>query len=151
MKKLTTYINLTKEEITGLLAGTNNSLTISTQTYPELDQFEQGYWKFHSPWGNPGDELLVKEPYKITRLCQDATGYFATIEYQDGTSVVFPVATPLALTAKDTFISAENIPNSLIRCKLLIQDVQLAVDGNSWVFVVKTVKDTKPETPKNTF
>lgn len=136
--KLTRYL-LSPAKIAELIAGKGGSITLSTTPHAmELAEMEPQYWRFHSPWGNPGDLVWALENYRIDRVCQNAEGYTVTVKFEDQSELSSPSLSPMAVTAKGTFISGSGgVPDLAIRVKLVIQDVQIV--GDDWVFTVAMV------------
>lgn len=133
--KLTKY-QFPASKVKELLDARGGTVTLSTTPYAvELSAMESQYWRFHSPWGNPGDKVYALENYRIERVCQSADGYTITVKFEDGEEISSSSTTPMAITAKDTFISgAGAVPDIAIRLKMIIQDVQ--VDEDNWVFTM---------------
>lgn len=130
-----TKFELPLSEITPLLDANGGTLKLSPTPYlNELASMEQQYWKYHSPWGNPGDKLYVLEKFRVERLCQSADGYKVTYKYEDEREVSVSSPVPVAITAKGTMISGVNMPDTAIRLKLVIQDVQMT--GDNWIFTL---------------
>lgn len=133
--KLTKY-KFSLDKITEIIEGRGGQVSLSTTPYAvELAEMEQQYWRFHSPWGNPGDKVYALENYRIDKVCQTANGYYITIKFEDGQTVTVKSNTPMAITAKDSFISSDGaVPDIAIRLRMIIQDVQLV--GDNWVFTM---------------
>ena len=86
------------------------------------------------------------ENFRIDRVCQSATGYTITVKFEDGGKLVSKSSSPMAITAKDTFLSSTGaVPDIAIRLKMIIQDVQVV--GDDWVFTM--VLENTEETTEN--
>lgn len=137
LKKRTIAITLTQEELGLLLTNSGGQIKLATAPYQELNDFDNIYWAFHNPWGLPGDELVVQEEYRIAKVCQTLDGYSVTVQYRDDTTRVFDSKITMALTPKGSWIQSKDMPDFLVRCRLLIQ--QVTMTDNSWFFTVVTL------------
>jgi hypothetical protein len=129
----------TNDVVTSLITNNGGTVTESTSGHPELNDMSSLYWKFHSPLGVPGDLILVPEPYKIDKVCQERTGFTVNITYQyDGSAFSFESAYAVPLTAEGVWLSNQS-PTDIraIRLKLLIQEIN--VINQDWVFTVARI------------
>ena len=135
----TTRFQFALAKVTELLQGNGGVVTLSTTPYAvELAEMEPQYWRFHSPWGNPGDIVHALENYRIERVCQSADGYMVTVKFEDDEEVGTESTIPMAITAKGVFIPGSGaVPDLAIRLKMVIQDVQIA--GDNWVFTMAVI------------
>ena len=135
VKKQIFTMELTDAVIQEIIQNGGGEIHISTSEYQDLNSLDTQYWKFHSPYGVPGDELIVLEDYAIREFSQTSHGFFATLEYRDGSTIKKRSRTPLAITPQGNWLRANTMPTFFPRCSLLVQDVQLAVDCSCWIFV----------------
>lgn len=130
-----TRIELPLNEVKNLLENNGGDLSLGlTPALNSLASMEKQYWKFHSPWGNPGDKLYILEKFRVDRLCQSADGYMVTYKFEDGEEIQIASVTPVAITAKGQWLPGTQAPDAAIRLKMVIQDVQVTSD--SWVFTL---------------
>lgn len=135
-----TRFELPLAKVQGLLENNGGDLSLSLTPYlNDLASMETQYWKYHSPWGNPGDKVYILEKFRVERLCQSADGYMVTYKFEDGAEVQVPSNIPVAVTAKNNWLAGSSAPEGAIRLKMVIQDVQ--VTGEDWVFTLAKVAD----------
>lgn len=130
-----TRIELPISKVQNLLDNGGGDLSLSlTPHLTELSSMEQQYWKYHTPWGNPGDKVHVLEKYRIDRMCTTVDGYVITYAFEDGTEIQTNSNIPVAITPKGQWLPGTNAPDAAIRLKMVIQDVQIT--GEDWVFTL---------------
>lgn len=130
-----TRFELPLDKIKGLIENGGGDLPLGVTPFlNDLSSMEKQYWKFHSPWGNPGDKLYILEKFRVDRLCQSADGYMVTYKFEDGEEIQVASTVPVAITAKGQWLPGTQAPDSAIRLKMVIQDVQIT--GDSWVFTL---------------
>lgn len=139
-----TKFELPISKVQEILADGGGTIALPTTPYAvDLATMESQYHKYHTPWGQPGDKVYILERYRITKMCTlPDSKYILTIEYEDGTEKQVPNNVPVALTAKNAWISGANAPDYAIRLKMVIQDVQMT--GDSWLFTL--APETSDET-----
>ena len=144
--KLTKY-PFPAAKVAELLSCKGGQVTLSTTPYAtEPATMGPRYWRDHPPGGNPGDKVYGLEDVRIDRGCQSATGYAITVKFEDGGKIVSKSSSPMAITAKDTFLSSTGaVPDIAIRLKMIIQDIQVV--GDDWVFTM--VLENAEETTEN--
>lgn len=136
IKKQVLTMVLTNTVIQDILQSSGGTIHLSTSLYPDLDTVDPQYWKFHSPFGYPGDELIILEDYAVREAGQNNTGFYAVIEYKDGLQIKKNVSAPTAITPTGSWLNANTMPVCYSRCRVLIQDIQMAPDNSEWMFIV---------------
>ena len=136
VKKQTLTMVLTNVVIQEIMQSSGGVIHLSNSLYPDLDTVDTQYWKFHSPFGAPGDELIILEDYAIREVGQNSNGFYAIIEYKDGLQVKKAIGAPAAINPKGSWLNANTMPTCYSRCKVLIQDIQMAPDNSEWLFIV---------------
>lgn len=151
VKKQLIKLVLTDSVIQELLQNKGGEVKINTSLYPDLNTVEQQYWKFHTPYGVPGDELLILEDYAIREVSQTAEGYFIVIEYRDGSKVKKQVSYCTSVTPKDCWLTANTMPCCYSRLHAVIQDIQMSVDNTQWIYVISQIVENTEESSNTNY
>jgi hypothetical protein len=136
VEKNITFLNTVSSIVEDLISNSGGTIRESTNKYTGLNEISDNYWKYHTPYGVQGDEIILREDYRFTKICQTTKGYTITVEYRSGETVSFEQDRSYPLTPDGTFISSESMPQWASRLVVVITDVQMSVDNTEWIFTV---------------
>lgn len=136
VKKQIFKLILTDPVVQEILQNGGGEIRINTSLYPDLNSIDQEYWKYHSPYGSPGDELIILEDYAIREVGQTSAGFYTVLEYRDGTQIKRPSRVAGTITPKNCFLNASSMPSCFSRITALIQDIEMSIDNSQWIFII---------------
>lgn len=136
VKKQVYKLVLTDAVVQEILQNGGGEVRVNTTLYPDLNTIDQEYWKFHSPYGSPGDELILLEDFAVREVAQNSEGFYTVVEYKDGTQIKRQSRAPMSLTPKGCWLNACSMPTCFSRVTALIQDVQMSIDNSQWIFTI---------------
>lgn len=136
VKKQVYKLILTDSVVQEILQSGGGEVRISTAQFPDLNTVDQEYWKFHSPYGQPGDELIILEDYAIRKISQTSKGFYTTIEYKDGMTVEKQSRVACAITPEGCWINANAMPTCFSRLQAVIQSIDMSIDNSQWIFII---------------
>lgn len=136
VKKQVFKLVLTDTVVQEILQNGGGEIRVNTSVYPDLNTVDQEYWKFHTPYGLPGDELVILEDYAIREVSQTSDGFYTVIEYKDGTRIRQQSRVSAAITPKGCWLTANTMPACFSRVNAVIQSVDMSIDNTQWIYII---------------
>lgn len=136
VKKQVYKLILTDSVVQELIQNGGGEVRVNTALFPDLNTIDQEFWMYHTPYGLPGDELIILEDYAIREVSQTSDGFYTIIEYKDGTRIKKQSRTPASITPKGCWLNANTMPTCFSRINALVQDINMSVDNSQWIYTI---------------
>lgn len=99
------------------------------------NNYDEEYYKYHSPYGNPGDEIYVVEDYIIKKICILNDKNIITVEYTiDDETRIFETYNSYSVTPQSYSNSFVNMPKEFVRFILIIDEIIFS--PTNWIIKV---------------